>query len=70
MTTENIARNPCPNCGGETRIVFCLHPGTAYVEHEKCKFKGPEVKVLNGMSDTDIESRAVDAWNSLLRVER
>lgn len=65
MTSEMPACSPCPKCGGTVRIGFCLHPGTAYMQHEECKFMGPEVKVLKGMPESDIERRAIEAWNNL-----
>lgn len=39
-----LIAEPCPNCGESFELYSALHPGTCFIQCEKCLYIGPEVK--------------------------
>lgn len=65
MNSAILKLEPCPKCRETEKLTPVLHPGTAYVECDACRYRGPEIV------PTDDEKKGlvavVNAWNNLAR---
>lgn len=57
MNTMRQKRESCPECGEIERVISQSHPGTSFVQCDKCGFRGPE-KIPQNTADL-----VWSAWN-------